>query len=290
VVWAALIYLGRGEIERGKSYVDEAWRLSGADGAEGVPVDVHVVVPAHIGLAAYHLAVGEYRKAIQVAERGIAIADRTGYVLWSIHRLIPICAESYLWLRDLDGAERIGKRLCADAERLGHRMGMAWADACHALVVWLRGDGAAAIDLLRGAAEELEAIPRVPDAARVRRQLAGRLADAGQRDAALRELRHVHEVFSRLGAEPELRKTREQFREIGGRPPSRPSASGAAGLTGRELESYAWCWTGNPTRPLPGFWASPPGRRAPTSRTSSGSWRLVREPSWPTTCARPVST
>ncbi len=89
---------------------------------------------------------------------------------------------------------------------------------------------------MRHAAEALERIPMVPEAARIRRQLAGRLAELGDREGSLRELRTVHDTFSRLGAELELEKARIQFREVGQRPPPRKSGDGVAGLTGRELE------------------------------------------------------
>jgi DNA-binding CsgD family transcriptional regulator len=74
------------------------------------------------------------------------------------------------------------------------------------------------------------------DAARLRRQLAGRLAEVGEAEAALVELRRVHDVFARLGAALELEKTRMQFREIGQRPPPKAVGEGVAGLTGREIE------------------------------------------------------
>jgi DNA-binding CsgD family transcriptional regulator len=90
--------------------------------------------------------------------------------------------------------------------------------------------------LLRGAADALDAIPFVADAARVRRQLARVLADAGDRDGATRELRRAHEVFAHIGAQRELDATREQLRELGARPPVRNATTGVAGLTGRELE------------------------------------------------------
>ena len=90
--------------------------------------------------------------------------------------------------------------------------------------------------LLRKAAEELEAVPMIFDAARLRRQLAGRLADLGQRDAALDELRRVHDVFLRIGAKPELKKTRAMFGELDTRPPSISKGSGAEALSQRELE------------------------------------------------------
>ncbi|HSR40543.1 MAG TPA: LuxR C-terminal-related transcriptional regulator, partial [Longimicrobiales bacterium] len=53
------------------------------------------------------------------------------------------------------------------------------------------------------------------------------------------ELRHVHDVFVRLGAEKELDKARIQFREVGARPPPRYHGSGASVLTDRETEVAA---------------------------------------------------
>ena len=70
----------------------------------------------------------------------------------------------------------------------------------------------------------------------MRRQLAGRLADLGDREAALEELRRVHDVFQRIGAKPELKKTRGMFRELDTRPPSTSQGSGAEALSQRELE------------------------------------------------------
>src|SRR4029079_10195744 len=115
-------------------------------------------------------------------------------------------------------------------------LGLAWADACDALVEMLHGDKQKAVSLLQGAVEALEAIPYVPDAARVRRQLARALAETGDREGATRELRRAHEVFAHLGAERELDGTREQLRELGARTPTRATTQGVAGLSGRELE------------------------------------------------------
>ena len=237
LVWSALLYLGRGEIDRAKRYIDEAWMLSGADrGGTDRPLDVHTVVPAHIGLAAYHLATGDHKEAIRIGEAGLAIADRSGYVVWAIHRLLPVIAEAALWSTDLERAERLGTRLRRDSAALGQRLGLAWADACEALVAMLRGESQRAVGLLRAAAEELDAIPFVADAARLRRQLARALTQTGDRDGAMRELRRAHDVFARLGAEIELVATRNQLRELGARPPARVGTTGAGGLTGREVE------------------------------------------------------
>jgi DNA-binding CsgD family transcriptional regulator/tetratricopeptide (TPR) repeat protein len=236
LVWTSLLYLARGDLERGHSYVDEAWAVAGADGQEGT-LDVHSVVPAHTGRAAYHLALGEYAEAARIGEAGLEIADRTGYTAWAIHRLLPIICEAYLWMFDFENARRQGERLRRDAERLGHKAGIAWADACDAILEWLQGDVHRGVELLRQAAERLEAIPVISDAARIRRHYAARLRDLGDRDGALRQLRQIHDVFVHLGAERELQKTREQIRELGARPPAREAgAAGAGGLTAREIE------------------------------------------------------
>ncbi|RMH15104.1 MAG: helix-turn-helix transcriptional regulator, partial [Gemmatimonadetes bacterium] len=233
LVWVALIYLGRGDTERGEAYVDEAWELSGAAG-EG-PYDIHRVVPAHIGRAALLVHQRRFREAIDVGERGLAIAEHSGYVIWALHRLLPHIAEAYFWLNDVDGARAIGERMRRYSEGLGHRLGNAWTLGFQALEVWHRGDPKGGAVLLRQAAEALEAVPMIPDAVRLRRQLAGRLADIGDREGALAELRHVHRIFVRMGAEGELKKTRDQFRELGARPPSLGGSEGLP-LTDRELE------------------------------------------------------
>ena len=237
LVWSAMLYVGRGDLARAKEYVDEAWTLSGAEeGAVDRPLDVHTVVPAHTGLAAWHLAMGDYPRAIEVGEAGLAIADRTGYVVWAIHRLLPTIAEAALWHNDLERAARLGERIRRDSTRMGHRLGLAWADACDALVEMRRGDPKRSLEMLRTAIDELEAIPFVSDAARLRRQLARVLAQMGDRDGATRELRRSHDVFARLGAAVELAKTRDQLRQLGARPPARTATTGTEGLTGREVE------------------------------------------------------
>ncbi|HEY2378865.1 MAG TPA: AAA family ATPase [Gemmatimonadaceae bacterium] len=235
LVWLGLLYFGRGNVEGGKACVDEAWELSGA-GEESARGDVHSIVPAHTGRAAYHLTMQDYETAIRTGERGLEIADASGYVVWAVHRLMPVIAEAALWKSDMRRALRVGQRLRRDAGRLDHRLGLAWADASVALAELLQGNKSRSVEMLRTVAEQLEAIPYVPDAARVRRQLARALAETGDREGATRELRRAHEVFARLGAEPELKATREQLRELGARPPVRSHAEGAAGLTGRELE------------------------------------------------------
>ncbi len=250
LVWTGLIHVGRDEMDAAETCIDEAWELAGCNQLNGtapaadrrseaeevVGRGIHSIVPAHIGRAGLLCARGEYREAIRVGENGLRIADSSGYAAWAIHRLLPIIAESYVYLRDLRGAAATGARLRAESERFNHELGLAWADACEAIVAWLGGDSEKGAVLLRAAVERLEAVPHLPDATRLRRQLAGRLAELGDREGAVRELRRVHDVLLRLGARRELDKVREQFRELGARPPRRSGRAGAGSLTAREVE------------------------------------------------------
>ncbi|HET7459484.1 MAG TPA: AAA family ATPase [Gemmatimonadaceae bacterium] len=240
LVWGGLIHLGRGDMETAKAQFDEAWRLSRADRAadrDRGPLDVHSVLPAHVGIASYHLAAGDRDRAIEVGEAGLAIAERGGYVAWAVHRLLPVVGEAALWLADFDRAQRYGAQLREASRRLDHRLGLAWADACDALVALLTGDAPRAVAMLRSAADALDEVPFVLDAARLRRFLARALTESGDREGATSELRRVHDVLARLGATRELALTREQLRELGARPPSRSTLDeGSAGLSARELE------------------------------------------------------
>ena len=105
---------------------------------------------------------------------------------------------------------------------------LASAQAGSGTATFLRGD--------TGTGKSRLASAVVKEAARLRRQLAGRLADPGKRDAALEELRRVHDVFQRIGAKPERKKTRGMFRELDTRPPSTSQGKGAEALSQRELE------------------------------------------------------
>ena len=234
LVWTSLIYLGKGEVELARPLIQEAWAVSGAGKKD--PPNIHGAIPAHIGMGHLAMAQGQMDEAIRIARDGLALADRVGYGIWAIHRLLPLLAEAYLWKGDLEEARKVGERLRRDSTPIGHRLGLAWAQACEALVAWQeRQDPEEGARLLEEAARGLEEIPMIPDAARLRRLKAGRMADAGDRAGALEELGRVHEIFLRLGAEVELEKTRGMFRELDARPP-RKAAAGEGILSGREME------------------------------------------------------
>jgi DNA-binding CsgD family transcriptional regulator/tetratricopeptide (TPR) repeat protein len=242
-VWTGLIYLWRGATVKAKEYFDLGWKLAGGDktgslnGADARPLDIPSIVPAHHGLAAYYLATGNPAEAVRIGEAGLEIADSSGYIVWSLQWLLPVVGEAALVARDFDRAARHCTRMRVDAERLGHRLGLAQADACDGLLAWFRdGDPHRAIPLLRSGAEQLEAIPFPPQAARIRRRLAGALLEIGQPEEGRRELKRAHDVLARLGAADELTGTREEMRERGVRPPPKTVTAGAGGLTGREME------------------------------------------------------
>ena len=242
-VWSGLIYLARGAEEKAREYFELAWKLAGgenaarADGRTDAVLDVPSIVPAHLGLAAYHLAKGNPREALRIGEAGLEIADRTSYVVWSLQWLLPVVCEAALTAGDFERAAEHSRRTRRDAERLQHKLGLANADACDGLLAMFRdGDRARATGLLRSAAEQLEALPFPALAARIRRRLGRAHLKLGEREEAARELRKAHDVFVRIGATVELEGTREELRAIGVRPPPRSTTPGAAGLTGREIE------------------------------------------------------
>ncbi|MDH3422797.1 MAG: AAA family ATPase [Gemmatimonadota bacterium] len=235
LVWTSQFHVARGDLERAEELIQEAVDMSGLND-EGAGSDVHQVVPTYTGLAFYKVALGDYEEAIEAAERGLQIAEGTGYTLWSLHQLLPVLAEACLWAGHIDRASEVGARLREHAEKIDHRLGRAWADACDSLVIWKRGDPAGAVDLMRHAADELEAVPMIWPATRLRRQLAGRLHDIGRRDEALRELGRVHDICARVGAGLELEKTRGMYRQMGVRPPAIRSDNGPLGLTPSELK------------------------------------------------------
>jgi DNA-binding CsgD family transcriptional regulator/tetratricopeptide (TPR) repeat protein len=237
LVWTGLIYLWRHDLERARAYFDEAWVLSGAGTATANRLDVQTVLPAHMGLAAYHLETDNLSEAIRVGEAGLELAEKPGYVAWTLQWLIPVIGEAALWTRDFERAERHTSRMRRDGERLSNPIAVAMADTGEGMLILLRdANPAGAVPVLRSAIDALEKIPLPDVASRIRRALAQALAEAGDRESALHELRIAHDKFARMGAAGELENVRNEMRKLGSRPPPRTLSEGMAGLTGRELE------------------------------------------------------
>ncbi len=240
LVWTGLIVLERDDSERARALFEEAWQLSGADRAAAMSEqdmsNVHNVILAHTGMGMYHLSRGDWVRATEFGERGLALADRAQYVAWAIHRLIPMLVEAGLRLEAYDRVEELTARLHRDSLALNHTLGLAWAAAGEALVARVQFKAPDAAARLLSAADDLDAVPFIFHAARLRRNAAQVLEADGDVEGATRELRRAHDVFARLGAEFELRSLRGQLRALGARLPPRAVAHGAGALTGRELE------------------------------------------------------
>lgn len=237
LVWTGLIYLWRHDLERARSYFDQAWNLSGAGTATEHRLDVQTVLPAHMGLAAYHLETDNLAEAIRIGEAGLELAERLGYIAWTLQWLLPVIGEAALWTRDFERAERHTARMRRDGKRLSNPIAVAMGDTGEGMLLLLRDSNpTGAIPLLRSAIESLETIPLPDVASRIRRALAQALTESGDREGALHELRIAHENFARIGAAGELENVRNEIRKLGSRPPPRTTSEGVAGLTGRELE------------------------------------------------------
>ena len=240
LVWSAIMRIERDEMARAWDQCHEAWELSGAEGAATERVDAHVVIPACIGIATYHLRAGDFGQAAAFAERGLAFADRLGVTMWAIHRLLPVLCEAHIWLRDFDKAAAFAERLRLESGALEHPLGLAYAEATEALLQRFRDERRDAHVRLIAAADHLSAVPFLFPAARLRLNAAQLLTDDGRPEAAVRELRIAEDVFARMGAVRELRIVREQLRLVGARPrvPSDLPVAGG-GLTDREREIVA---------------------------------------------------
>ena len=205
LVWTGLIVLARDDMQRANTLLVEAWALSSADthddpGDDGLRgfENAHNVILAHTGMGALYLAQSDWHRALGYLERGLALADRFGYVAWAIHRLLPLIIEARLRVHDHARAEALTARLIA-------------------------------------AADALDAVPFVFHGAKLRRNAAQVLEADGDMAGAVRELRRAHDVFLRLGAEFELRGACNQLRALGVRLPPRTAVQGAGTLTARQL-------------------------------------------------------
>ena len=238
IVWTTQFYIARGEFERAKQYLDEAWELGVARAARGRPIELHSQVTVYAGMANYYLAVGDYGKAVAAGDEGLAIADRAGYTLWATWRLIPVTAEAAFYKRDASRAQQLLNRMKEDCERFGHRLGFVWVTAGDALVARLREDYVKSAELLKSAIEGLEGIPWLYDAARLRRWYADVLVRIGDQEGGIRELRKSHEFCAKMGARVEMERAREMMKVLGLRLPARESGGGkrVAKLTDRETD------------------------------------------------------
>ena len=194
MTWATTIHIARGEYDIAKRYMDEAWDIAVARAAKGRPIEVHSQIVDYTGMAAYHLAIGEWQRAIEVGEQGLAIVDQVGYTAWGVDRLLPVIGEAACWALDVARAQKFRERMEGDCKRLGHRLGLAWVAAGDGLIARLKNENEKAEALIRGAIEELDRVPWVYDSARLPRWHADVLIRLGRPEEGLGQLRRCQQV------------------------------------------------------------------------------------------------
>lgn len=239
--WVGSIHLMRGDATTAKRQFDEAWDVSGAGAmALGEPFEVHGVLPAHVARVTYLVAVGEHAQALALGRVAVEIADRTGNIAWTVHRLLPTLAEAALAMRDPAALAEVRRRLAHDAAWLAHPIGHAWVKIIDAAVSERDGDTSVAIAWLQQAVSELEAVPYAYDAAQARLRLARVLLGSGDASEATSEARAALHVFEALDAKPAAEQAREMLRSLGAHVPVTQLGTDAfASLTTRELEIVA---------------------------------------------------
>ena len=238
LVWTSSVYVGRGDLDRAAELVEEATDVAGIRGASAPhSADIHAAVPALIGQTTLRMAQGRLEEAVESGHAGLALAEASGYVIWALHRLLPVVGEAYVRLDDVVRAEQVMDRFTEEGRKMDHRLSLVWAKAAHALVTRHSGELVEATRLLGEAADAMEAIGIPYEAARIRRQYAGRLAELHRDEEAAEQLARVHQEFERLGAEPELRATLGMFDENDIVRPRRQGArTGGVVLSPREWE------------------------------------------------------
>lgn len=235
--WVGGVYLQRGDIAEAQRLIDESWTVCGADSADiERPLEIHGILPAYAARVMWLGAIGEHARALELGRNAIALAERTGYVAWSVYRLMPAAAESALALDDREALAEIRTRLAHASATLSHSIGLAWVDIIDGELARRTGNSDAAIAAFHKAVSVLEGVPVPFDAAKARVRLARALQEAGDIAESTREARAALQMFESLGARPAMEDARALLRALGARLPTKRTAPGFDGLTGRELE------------------------------------------------------
>lgn len=230
------VAVAAGDLERGLSAAQEA--VDVAD--DGKPS--HHVAYAAFALADAHLLTGKPERGLPLIERAAGGAD------------LPLVADSWrayflellvrcrLAVGDRPGAQRAAELADESAAAVGLPLARAWADRAAAAVALDAGDASRAAELGLQSAGVAEVAEGRIEAA-LSRTLAGRaLAQAGDRERAVEELRRAATVFAEVGAERYRDAAERELRQLGERvqrrsaPAAAPGGDGVEGLTARELE------------------------------------------------------
>ncbi|MBK5188117.1 MAG: AAA family ATPase, partial [Gemmatimonadaceae bacterium] len=236
LVYSGILALGRGRIADGKQHLDEAWELSGASHPDERSDDVHTLVRVYTGMAIYHLTLREHDEVIRCGSIGLSIADRSGYAAWAVHRLLPTMIEALMWKQDFALADFYGKRLQRESERVGHRVGLLFAEVGAAISAMLRGTTLPLLERVVAAADQIEALPLPFEAARLRCEIARRYVELGDRRNAIRQLNLALTVLVHLGAAGEIERVKAHLKKLDARPRMPATGDGKNALSPRERE------------------------------------------------------
>ncbi|MCA0374859.1 MAG: AAA family ATPase [Gemmatimonadetes bacterium] len=240
--WLSGVYAMRGDLAQAHRLVDEAWEVLDAGATDRArPFEVHGVLPAHVARVRTLVASGEHAAALTLGREALAMAERTGYVAWSVYRLLPAMAEAALACGDAEALHLVRGRLARDAAQLAHPIGAAWLAVIDGEMATARGAHTEAIAHLQRAIAQFEAVPFPFDAAQTRLRLARSCMAAGARDDAVLEARAALAMFDTLGAAPAQETARAMLRALGARVPTpAPHDTTAprafASLSARELD------------------------------------------------------
>jgi DNA-binding NarL/FixJ family response regulator len=235
---------GRDAVRAGEQAVESARSLRRG---------VFVALP-HANLGAALLVAGEPERArvqlLEAQNRG-ALVHWVGRCWWEIWM-----SEAELALGRVDEAERWAEQATRTADEMGLDGRRGAAQLARAAVCAARGEHAAAADEALAAAEVLAAGGRPAHAGRARLVAACALAEAGDRERAVRELERaraelIEAEAPRLADEVarELRKLGQRVTRAGGRA---GGSDGVAALSAREREIAELVATGRTNREIAG--------------------------------------
>ena len=196
---------------------------------------------AAVRLANVLVETGEPSRAVELLR-----ADAGGEELalipasWRAYGL-ELLTRCWLALDRTDAAQRAAELAEATAAATGLPLAGACADRAVAAVALHTGNTARAIERALASTEAAHSVGAPVEEA-LSRALAGRaLAEAGQTDAAVAELRRAAAAFEACGAVRYRQAAERELGKLGRRPyrrshPGRPGAAGLASLTERELQ------------------------------------------------------
>jgi DNA-binding CsgD family transcriptional regulator len=193
-------------------------------GLEGRPEAIRAVV-------SLHMERGELASAASALHRRLR---KVGAESVSAVPLLGMLVLVQIRRGDLDGAAKSARQIEASAEREGNDRDLAQSALARGRVAMAQGDSGKGLSALYSAVEIFDRLRMRLDAASARLSLGEALADAGNLDDAMSELKTASAVFEKAGAIRQADRADALLRALGGRGRIGPKRVGR--LTKRETE------------------------------------------------------